>query len=206
MGCCCSKLGVAWAMSLGGAGVVGMLIAGGAGQAGGQPEEESNAEMDAWKEKGQPNEHHQALQAMAGDFNVEMWFQMGPDGPKQESKGEARSEWLLGGRYLGTHFTTEVMGDPFEGHAIMGYDNINEHYFSGWIDNMSTGLFTEKGQMSDDGKTFTLKGSMNTPAGVKMTTKHIYTIYSDDKYTMEFWEAPEGEDLVNTSVITLTRM
>lgn len=166
--------------------------------------------MAEWMAAGQPNEHHEAIAMMAGDFNVEMWFQMGSSEPKQESTGEAHSEWMLDGRYLGTHFNSQFsMGTvevSFEGHAVMGYDNINEHYFSGWIDSMSTGLFTEKGQMSDDGKTITLHGSMNTPAGVKMTTKHIYTIYSDDKYTMEFWEAPEGEDLVNTGVITYTRM
>ncbi len=200
----CSKRGFALAMSLGACG----LIFSGCAHNKAEPAVELSPEemMEQWMALGQPSEHHQALNAMAGDFSAEIWFMMDPNGSKTESTGEAHSEWILDGRYLATRFSMDFMGMPFEGHGILGHDNIEGHYISGWIDNMSTGLFSEKGELSDDGRTLTMHGSMTGPGNVKMTTKHIYRIESNDKHTMEFWEAPVGEELVNTGAISYTRM
>jgi len=60
--------------------------------------------------------------------------------------------------------------------------------------------------MSGDGKTITLKGSLTGPDGQKQSMKHVYTIYSNDKHKMEFFEAPAGQDLVKTGEIVYTRM
>ncbi len=199
------KLGIAWAMSLAGAGAMGMVIAGGAGQAGDQPEQEMPAEMQEWMQTNQPGEKHKALNALAGDFKADMWFKMAPDAPRETSTGTSQSEWIMDGRYLTSHFNADFMGMPFEGHGVMGYDTVKKHYFTGWIDNMSTGLFTEHGEMSNDGKTLTMHGSMIGPDGSEMTTKHVYKVISNDKHVMEFWEAPKGEKLVNTGAITYTR-
>ena len=204
MGMGSRTLGVAWGGSLAAVGVIGLAIGGGMGyqpegmgdhggmMGGAQPEMDEM--MEAMMKAGTPNEHHRALDVMAGDWTTEAWFAMAPGAPRDEHEGTAHNEWLMGGRYLGTSYEGKFGGMPFEGHGVMGYDNINGNYFTGWIDSMSTGLLLDKGQMSADGKTLTMGSEMKDPMGNMVKTRSVTRIESKDRHVMEFWHAgPDGE-------------
>ena len=64
----------------------------------------------------------------------------------------ARTEVLLGGRYIVEEFKSDFMGMPFEGRLIQGYDNLTQQYWSLWTDSMSTGYWISHGTETSPGK------------------------------------------------------
>ena len=52
-----------------------------------------------------------------------------------------------------------MMGQPFTGIGVTGYDNHAKKYLSTWIDSMGTGIFSMEGTASMDGETITLNSS-----------------------------------------------
>ena len=51
----------------------------------------------------------------------------------------------LDGRVLIEEVTSSMMGMPFTGHGMTGYDNVTGKYWSTWTDSMSTGLMVSEG-------------------------------------------------------------
>jgi len=82
---------------------------------------------------------------------------------------------VLGGRVLDEEVNGTMMGMPFSGHGMRGYDNVTGHWWTTWNDSMSTGLMVSDGTCDDQGNcTFT--GSWNDPVtkgkvNARMTTK-----------------------------------
>ena len=82
-----------------------------------------------------------------------------------ESAGTAEMKMLLDGRFLQQEFTGDMMGQPFSGIGIDGYDNLAKKYVSTWIDTMGTRIFSMEGKASGDGKTITQKGQHEEAGG-----------------------------------------
>jgi hypothetical protein len=55
-----------------------------------------------------------------------------------------------------------MMGTPFTGHGMTGYDNVSGKYWSTWTDSMSTGVMVSEGTC-DAQKACTFTGSWNDP-------------------------------------------
>ena len=150
------------------------------------------AEMAAWMEAGTPGEHHKMLARSNGEWNADCWFKMDPDAPAIETTGTLSSKPMLGGRYFqGNMHIDDMMGMPFDGFALMGYDNIGKKYFSVWIDTMSTSLYMAEGQMKD-GK-LVLTGTMTEPSGKKTKTKMVTEWVDDNHMTDTMYDMVDGE-------------
>lgn len=124
---------------------------------------EQKAEMDAYIKAGTPGAPHQALAAMAGsyDLKIKSWHE--PGGPAQEDTGTATRAMMLDGRVLVEKFSGSMMGMPFTGHGMTGYDNVSGKYWSTWNDSMSTGLAVSEGTCDAQGRECTFTGSWNDP-------------------------------------------
>jgi hypothetical protein len=142
-----------------------------------------------------PGAEHKVLEALAGEWEVQTKAWMGPDAPPMESKGTTKVQWILGGRFLREEFSGEMMGMPFQGMGLTGYDKFNRKYTGTWIDTMGTGVYTSEGQASDGGKVLTFTGKMDEPVtGAKAKpTKYIITIISPDKHLFEMHDLTLGE-------------
>ena len=68
-----------------------------------------------------------------------------PGGPADEESGTATRTMALDGRVLVEDFKGTMMGNPFSGHGMTGYDNVSGKYWSTWTDSMSTGLMISQG-------------------------------------------------------------
>ncbi len=169
----------------------------------GQPEQ---PDMDLWIDAGTPDEHHQVLAAIGGEWDADAsWFVTGdPDDPVI-SIGEQTNRMILGGRYLTTHYTADLMGQPFEGHGVLAYDKINQTYVATWIDSTSTMILIMVGEYDEDSKSLTLTGDMKTPDGNRMHMKHVYTFNGADEYTFEIHDAVLGKEWNHTGTIEYTR-
>ena len=86
---------------------------------------------------------------------------------------------LLGGRYLQQEYAGEMMGSPFAGINIIGYDNHTKKYVSVWMDSMSTGIYHFVGTASADGKTITQECSYDDPARGPLIWRSVTMIVDD---------------------------
>ena len=155
---------------------------------------------------GKPGAAHKALEPLVGEWNAEVKSWMTPGEPPTVSKGTAKSQWVMDGRYVQEEFNGDFMGKPFRGMSLMGYDNRKKKYNTFWIDNMSTIHFTTEGEAAEDGKVITLEGRYDCPmTGEKdRRTKQVFRILGPDKHVFEMHEAVKGE-MSKTMEITYTR-
>ena len=153
---------------------------------------EQQAEMDAYMKAGTPGAPHQALAAMAGSYDVKVKSWHEPGGPAQEDVGTATRSMLLDGRVLAEKFDGAMMGMPFTGHGMTGFDNVTGKYWSTWNDSMSTGIMVSEGSCDAKAQACTFTGSWNDPIKkapfkARMTTRwtspttEIFEMYGPGK-------------------------
>src|SRR5690606_36149654 len=91
-----------------------------------------------------------------------------PEQPPMELVGrdtiEAHGPFFTIGR-----FEADLMGMPFRGLATVGYDPVEEHFVSTWIDSMSPHLFRFTGKLDADGKVLEMTGRGPAPGAAVMT-------------------------------------
>ena len=117
--------------------------------------------MEAWQKFATPAEAHKALQGMVGTWDAEVTSWMEPGQPPVKSKGTSENRMALGGRWVESRFTSEMMGQPFEGIGYTGYDNQKKKYMGTWMDNMSTAVMVTEGTMDAAGKVMTSTSTMD---------------------------------------------
>lgn len=149
--------------------------------------------MEIWKKLGTPGEPHRLFAGLAGSWTTQTKEWMEPGKPPTESAGTAEMKMLLDGRFLYQEYNSHMMGQPFSGIGIDGYDNLTKKYVTAWIDSMGTGIFFMDGTASADGKTITLKGSHPEPGGGKMTHRAVWKIIDKDNQTFEMYGAHHGQ-------------
>ncbi len=160
-----------------------------------QGDQEPSAEqMAAWMAYMTPGPAHQELAKSAGEWNHTMQMWMAPGTPATEMTATSEGEMLLGDRYLVEHFHGDMMGMPFEGHALTGFDNAKQQYFSAWIDNMGTGLMVGWGAADPATQTVTLTGTFVDPAdGQEKPFRQVMRRVDDNHHIMEMYmPAPDG--------------
>lgn len=170
------------------------------------PEGEMPAEMaammEAYMKAGTPGEPHEFLAQTVGKWKVTSKMWMGPGEP-QVSEATSVREMILNGRFLQEKFEGTVMGMPFQGIGITGYDNVNDKYWATWMDSMTTWLTTMEGER--DGDTVVWHGEGPDPmTGGTAKMKMVATNHGKDKTVVEFYEMHGGEE-VRTMELTYER-
>jgi uncharacterized protein DUF1579 len=158
---------------------------------------EQKAEMEAYMKAGTPGPQHQQLAATAGsyDLKVRSWHEAGQ--PPMEDTGTATRTMTLGGRVLVEEFSGSMMGGPFTGHGMTGYDNVTGKYWSTWNDSMSTGLMLSSGTCDAEGKSCAFTGSWNDPikkAPVKARMTSKWTSPTTEIFEM-FGPGKDGKEM-----------
>ena len=158
---------------------------------------EQKAEMEAYMKAGTPGAPHKALASTEGsyDLKIKHWHQ--PGAPAMDETGTATRAMALDGRVLVEQFKSSMMGMPYTGHGMTGFDNVTGKYWSTWSDSMSTGLMVSEGTCDDQGKVCTFIGTWNdaikkAPVKARMTirrtspTTEIFELYGPGKDDKEF--------------------
>ena len=145
------------------------------GHEGHQMTPDQKAEMEAYQKAGTPGAPHKALAAQVGTYTVKSKSWQEPGKPPMEETGTVTRSMALGGRVLVEDFKGTMMGMPFTGHGMRGFDNVTGKHWSTWTDSMSTGLMLAEGACDDKGAcTFT--GTWHdpvkkTPVTSRMTSR-----------------------------------
>ncbi|NGZ11999.1 MAG: DUF1579 domain-containing protein [Nitrospira sp. LK70] len=161
--------------------------------------------MELWKQLAQPGEPHKLFAALAGSWTTQTKEWMEPGKPPTESTGTAEMKMVLDGRFLYQEYNAQMMGQPFSGIGIDGYDNLTKKYVTAWIDTMGTGIFFMEGTASPDGKTITLRGSHPEPGGGKMTHRAVWKIADANNPTFEMYGSHGKEKEMKFLEIIYTR-
>ena len=143
-----------------------------------------------------PGPPHQRLQKLAGEWNATVESTMDPSQPPQKTTSVAVITTLMDGRYVQEVSTGEMMGRPFSGMGITGYDNLRKKYVSMWIDNFGTGIMTSEGTPDASGNVINWTGESPDPMSGKMAKFRMVTRFlSDDKHTFGMFGAgPDGKE------------
>lgn len=151
-----------------------------------------------------PGPEHDVLQKDAGvwDATVEMFI---PNAPPSVSKGTETNILGPGGLWLITDFKSDMMGQPFQGHGVSGYDPNKRKYVGTWVDSMSTGLSITESTYDKAANNMTgwLEGPDHTGKMMKMKAVTEYKDADTRIFTM-YMHAPDGQ-LNQTMRITYKR-
>jgi len=168
-----------------------------AGQAPPAMTPQQKAEMEAYAKAGTPGPQHQALAGTAGTYDMKIKAWHAPGQPPAEDTGTATRSMALGGRVRVEDVSASMMGMPFSGHGMMGFDNVTGKYWSTWNDSMSTGLFVSEGTCDATGKTCSFTGTMNDPVKKTQSKLRMTTKWTSPTVEMfEMWDpGPDGKEM-----------
>jgi hypothetical protein len=81
---------------------------------------------------------HKLLEKYVGTWDAEISMAGPPGTPKVKSPAKSVARLACGGLWLLTDFESSMMGAPFGGHEVFGYDATAKQYVGNWVDSMST--------------------------------------------------------------------
>jgi len=166
---------------------------------------EQSAEMLAWMEYMTPGPMHEMMAKTTGEWNVNTKFWMDPAGEPMETEGKATVEMILGGRYMKSTHTGTMMGMPFEGINLQGYDNASGEFTAIWIDNMGTGISVSKGKYDEATNSINFEGSMFDPMKKEdMNFRQVVKIIDDNHHLFEMYMNYNGQQF-KSMVVEYTR-
>ncbi len=150
---------------------------------------DSATAMNKMMEAGTPGPMHQLLTSWSGTWNGETtsWDYEGATPAKSIST--AVNTMMVGGKYQSSKHSGNMMGMPFEGFSIMGYDNVTKQFVSTWIDNWGTGIMNFTGSWDAASKTLTMAGSypdMLRP-GKECKMREVFKVIDDNTQHMEMY-------------------
>jgi len=143
--------------------------------------------MKQWQTYMTPGPEHQMLMDMVGEWEGDITMWMDPSQPPQKTTGTTVYESVMDGRYVVGKFSGMMMGMPFKGMDMTGFDNALKVFQNVWIDNMGTGMMMTEGTFDKATNTFTYKGKMVTPSGQKMDVKNVVKIIDKDNTLFEMY-------------------
>lgn len=142
-----------------------------------------------------PGPEHARLQKLQGQWDLAITMSMTPGQPTQ-TKATATCQTLMDGRFVEENTTGDMMGQPFFGKGISGYDNITKKYVSIWIDNMGTGIMRSEGVADKSGNVIRWTGESSDPMTGKVAKFRMVTTFKDDNHhTFEMYgKGPDGKE------------
>jgi len=163
------------------------------------------AVMEIYKKAGTPGEPHKLLAKLEGSWITTSKGWMEPGKPPVESAGTCEQRMILDGHYLRQEYAGDMMGVPFTGINILGYDNHAKKYESIWIDTMSTAVFYFEGTASKDGRTITQECRYDDPVRGPSVWRSVTRIKDENTQEFEMFITPKGGKEEKMMEMTVTR-
>ena len=158
--------------------------------------------MDRMKKAGAPGAEHAQLQPLVGKWKATTKWWQDPTRDPEVSTGTSESKWIMGKRFIREEYHGKMMGQPFEGEGLLGYDNVAKEYISTWMDTMSTGLMTSTGKYDAASRSLEMTGTMSCPLlEHKMENRMVTRIVNDREHVFEMYDmTPDGKEFKNLEI------
>ena len=167
---------------------------------------QTETEMKLWKDYMTPGDVHKMIASTNGEWTekISMWMDPSTTTPS-ETVSTTTNEMILGGRYQLSKTKGTMMGMPFEGMSLLGYDNSKKIFTSIWVDNFGTGTMTLEGVWNNATKSIELTGkSFDPTTGKDASIREIIKFIDNDHQEMQMFETKSGSEK-KTMEIKMTR-
>lgn len=156
-----------------------------------------------WQENMTPGAQHKYLENFVGQWNAVITTWLQPGAEPMVANCEVDAQMILGGRYLYFTMKGTMMGMPFEGININGYNNYKKEFFTLWLDNQSTAFVDSYGSLDEAGKVRTENGLWDDPiTRTKMKVKTIDTMVDKDKHVYDMIVMlPNGTEFKSMTIV-----
>ena len=162
-------------------------------------------DQEAWTKYMTPGSVHQMMAESSGEWNSSVTMWMDPAQPPQKIDGSCTNEMIMGGRYLKSSQKSSMMGMPFEGLMLLGYDNAKKEFTEVWYDNFGTGTSIFTGKYNDQDSTLHLSGTMvDASTGKEIQCREDMKFIDKDNQIMTMYVMQDGKEVKNMEQI-LTR-
>ncbi len=162
------------------------------------------AMMGVYTKVGTPGDFHKLLAKLEGTWTTRTrgWLE---GKPAMESTGTCEQKLVLDGHYLQQFYTGDMMGVPFSGINLLGYNNHTKKYESVWLDSMSTAIYFFVGTGSADGRTITQECSYDDPVKGPAVWRSVTRIKDDNTLEFAMFIIPKGGKEEKMMEMTVTR-
>jgi len=145
-----------------------------------------------------PGPEHDVLKNMAGKWDAVV------DAMGSKETGTMTTELAMGGLWAISNYEGKMMGGPFLGHEIFGWDASKKKYVACWVDSSSASMALTEGTWDAATKTMTLSGeSGDAMTGGTTKVMNKIKVLDPDHHTFEMYMgATEGAPMMT---ITYTR-
>ena len=161
--------------------------------------------MEIYKKLGTPGEPHKLLTKLEGSWSTRSKSWSDPGSPPRESTGSCERKLVLNGHYLQEVYSGDMMGMPFTGISLMGYNNHTKKYELTWADSLSTGIFKFEGTASRDGKTITQECQFDDPVRGPAVWRTVTRIKDDNTTEFDMFLTPRGKKEEKMMEMTYSR-
>ncbi len=141
----------------------------------------------------QPTPGHAHLKAREGVWDTTVKMMM-PGMPPSESKG-TETNTMLAGLWLVSDLKGDIMGMPFLGHSIIGYDPATKKYICVWVDSMSATFSNGEGTCDAAGKVLSTTWEGPDPMGARMKWRQTDELKDPDtRVATIYMPGPDGKE------------
>jgi len=155
-------------------------------------------------EADQPGAVHKQMARWAGEYTTSSKFFAKPGQPSAATTGTATIRSILDERFLSEENAGTMLGQPYTGMHLYGYNNATGKYEATWVYTGSTATMTLTGTSKDDGRTIEYTASIDQK-GTKMTLYVVLKHVDDDKFTVELYAKNKDGSKGPTLETTYTR-
>jgi hypothetical protein len=143
-----------------------------------------------------PGPHHEALAAKAGSYKTtsKMWMEPGQE--PMETVGTSEVKAVLDGRFVEEVTKAQMMGTPWEGRGVFGYDNTTGKHVGTWYDSFGTMMMSFVGTCKDHCKQISLTSTYIDPmTKSKKTMKSVSNDMAGGKSMTTLFDVVDGKDV-----------
>jgi hypothetical protein len=159
-----------------------------------QTQEDIQKAMDNYSK---PSSAHKRLAAEVGYWtaDVKQWFDT--SSKPIITPAQYNVQMILGGLYQEMNYTSTIMGKPFIGKSILGYNNARKEYEMTWIDNMSSGATRMTGFYDEGTNSYHFRGTQPDPVtGQPVEVRQDTEIKSANNYLVTMYMTmPDGKEM-----------
>jgi hypothetical protein len=126
-----------------------------------------------------PSPQHLGLKAMIGTWDAKVTA-----AGETETSNAVAVYRAIGDLWIASDYRGEMMGKPFIGHGIDGFDTLKQKFVSAWVDSLTSEVLLLEGTHDDATHTTTMTGSSHDPeSGMLVTWKTSTVMTSPDSMT-----------------------
>ena len=137
---------------------------------------------------------HEILKRLAGEWECDFEAIMEPGKPAVKSKGSMTGH-MIGGFWVTVTMKGEVMGMPYHGQGVFGYDSRKKKKYIGtWSDSMSDFLWQYEGKADGDKLIFDSEGPSPTDPDKLIKFRDTWELKRKDQIVLTGeMEGPDGK-------------